>query len=521
MIDLSHGQPDPALAAWLADVPEPDWAEHPVYSRLVSASERLAPLLEVGPAARPTGELALLDPRRLSAAERIDLLQLLEEQRNWLEAAQARVLAVIEEADTTELGLAQEEVSLALTIPPRTAQARLKTAHSLMRELPATLRLLAAGKITGRHAQLITETSWRLPPEVVARFEARVAERAGQQTLGQLRQSLRRAAIALDPATAQARHLRALADRRVGFQAAEDGMVELPVLLGAAEGQLIYTRLTAAAALLPAADPRTMDQKRADLLVDAVLSGLPAGALPRMQGRRPAIQVVVSADTLLGLDNQPAHLTGYGAITAETARRLAADESGTWRRLLTDPDTGQLLDIGAQHYRPPQRLRDYVNARDETCAFPTCGQPGYRCEYDHIRPFGRGGSTCRCNGALACRRHNNCKNDTGWSYTLNPDGSFSWTTATGHSYADRPAERWARRLTRPNHPPDSERPTWNRLDYNQSCHRSPFGRSRPSSMPPVMTMPTKPPRSGSEENHPCEAEPPRGRPLPAASTPLG
>jgi hypothetical protein len=442
MIDFSAGPADPAFAAWLADVPEPDWAEHPVYSQLVPASERLAGLLDVRPVARPTGELALMDPHRLSAAERIDLLRLLEEQRNWLEAVQARVLAVIEVADTTELGLAQEEVSLALTIPTRTAQARLKTAHSLVRELPATLRLLAAGKITGRHAQLITETSWRLPAEVVARFEARVAERAGQQTLGQLRQSARRAAIALDPATAQARHQRALADRRVGFQAAEDGMVELPVLLAAAEGQLIYTRLTAAATLLPAEDPRTMDQKRADLLVDAVLSGLPDGALPAMQGRRPSIQVVVSADTLLGLDDQPAHLTGYGPITAETARRLAADRSGTWRRLLTDPDTGHLLDIGEQRYRPSQRLRDYVNARDDTCAFPTCSQPGYRCDYEHITAFGRGGKTCRRNGALACRRHNNCKINTGWAYLLNPDGSFTWTTATGHSYTGRPPERW-------------------------------------------------------------------------------
>lgn len=444
MIDLLDGPADPVFAAWLADVPEPDWAEHPVYSQLVSAPERLAPLLEVAPAARPTGELASLDPHRLSAAERIDLLRLLEEQRNWLEAVQAKVLAVIEDADSTPLGLAREEVSLALTIPSRTAETRLKTARSLVRELPATLRLLAAGKITGRHAQLITETSWRLPAEVVARFEARVVERAGEQTLGQLRQSLRRAEIALDPSTAQARHLRALADRRVGFQAVEDGMVELPVLLGAAEGQLIYTRLTAAATLLPAADPRTMDQKRVDLLVDAVLSGLPDGALPRMQGRRPAIQVVVSADTLLGLDDQPAHLSGYGAITADTARRLAADESGTWRRLLTDPDTGRLLDIGERHYRPAQRLRDYVKARDDTCAFPTCNQPGYRCEFDHITPFSEGGRTCRCNGALACRRHNNCKNGTGWAYTLNADGSFTWATATGHSYPGRPPERWER-----------------------------------------------------------------------------
>ena len=91
-----------------------------------------------------------------------------------------------------------------------------------------------------------------------------------------------------------------------------------------------------------------MDQKRADLLVDAVLSGLPVDGLPVLQGRRPSINVVVSADTLFGLDDQPAHLTGYGPITAESARRLAADRSGTWRRLLTDPDTGALLDISEE-----------------------------------------------------------------------------------------------------------------------------------------------------------------------------
>jgi hypothetical protein len=221
-------------------------------------------------------------------------------------------------------------------------------------------------------------------------------------------------------------------------------MAELPVLLGAPEGQLIFTRLTAAATLLPAEDPRTMDQKRADLLVDAVLSGLPHSALPELQGRRPAIQVVVSADTLLELDDQPAHLNGYGPITAETARRLAADQSGTWRRLLTDPDTGQLLDISASQYRPSQRLRDYVSARDGVCTFPTCNQPGYRCEYEHIKPHGQGGATRRSNGALACKRHNLCKIGTGWSYQSNADGSFTWTADTGHQRTSHPPERWPR-----------------------------------------------------------------------------
>jgi hypothetical protein len=98
-------------------------------------------------------------------------------------------------------------------------------------------------------------------------------------------------------------------------------------------------------------------------------------------------------------------LTGYGPITADTARRLAADQSGTWRRLLTDPDTGALLDISPHRYRPAQRTRDYLAARDDVCVFPTCSQPAYRCEPDHTIPFNQGGRTRRDNLALTCRRH--------------------------------------------------------------------------------------------------------------------
>jgi len=390
------------------------------------------------PAFRSGAELDRIDPGALSAAERVDLLAVLEEQRRWFEAAQLRVLAAMQEHDTSRLGLAQESVSLALQVPLRTAQGKLAQARTLVSELPRTLAAMAGGSISGEHARVLAEAVWQLPDEQAAALEQTALAPLLEGrcvTVSQFRQRVRRAAMRLDPVTAEERHQRALADRRVSYLPDEDGMASLSVSLGAPEAQLIYTRLTAAATLLPADDPRTMDQKRADLLVDAVLSGLPADGLPALQGRRPAIQVVVSADTLLGLDDQPAQLTGYGPITAQTARRLAADESGTWRRLLTDPDTGALLDISEHRYRPVQRLRDFVNARDDVCAFPTCNQPGYRCEYEHIEPFARGGRTGRRNGALACRRHNLCKRDKdGWNYRRNRDGSFAWTSDTGHRY---------------------------------------------------------------------------------------
>ena len=181
--------------------------------------------------------------------------------------------------DRTKLGLSQEQVSAVLRVPLRTAQQQLATAV-MVRELPRTAALMAAGQLTGRHAQVLAEAAEKLPPELLGELEGRVIDRAPDQTVPQFKQSVRRAALALDPATAEQRHQNALADRRVTFQALDDGLAHLSVLVGAVEGQLIYTRLTAATGLLPTDDPRTMDQKRADLFVDAVLTGLPLDTLP-------------------------------------------------------------------------------------------------------------------------------------------------------------------------------------------------------------------------------------------------
>ncbi|NHT17847.1 DUF222 domain-containing protein [Cellulomonas sp. IC4_254] len=72
----------------------------------------------------------------------------------------------------------------------------------------------------------------------------------------------------------------------------------------------------------------------------------------RCTGRPGAeVRLTISASTLLGLDDQPADLDGYGPIDAVRARALAA--GGVWRRVVTDPVTGQVLDVGRTRYRPP------------------------------------------------------------------------------------------------------------------------------------------------------------------------
>jgi len=137
--------------------------------------------------------------------------------------------------------------------------------------------------------------------------------------------------------------------------------------------------------------------------------------------------------TLLGLDDQPGELAGHGPIPASLARHIAADESGTWRRLVTD-EVGRVVDYGRTRYRPPADLRDHVIARDGTCRFPGCYRPACRCELDHIIGWADGGCTNAANIVPVCCRHHHMKHDTDWTLTADPDGSYSWTSPTGRRH---------------------------------------------------------------------------------------
>ena len=52
------------------------------------------------------------------------------------------------------------------------------------------------------------------------------------------------------------------------------------------------------------------------MLVDAVLGGL-SGGLPARHGVQPTISVIVSLETLTGIEDEPGWLEGYGPITAQ------------------------------------------------------------------------------------------------------------------------------------------------------------------------------------------------------------
>ena len=174
--------------------------------------------------------------------------------------------------------------------------------------------------------------------------------------------------------------------------------------------------------------------------------------LATVQGHRPTINVTVSLSTLTGQRDEPGWLDGYGPISAGYARQLAHDETGTWRRLVTDPVTGQLLDYGTTRYRPPRQLADHVIGRDGECTFPFCTQRARRSDLDHIVAYPRG-STSAGNLHPLHRRHHNAKTEAGWRVQARfgapapPDGSArpAGTTAPTHPSAGPAPDRAAAR----------------------------------------------------------------------------
>lgn len=181
-------------------------------------------------------------------------------------------------------------------------------------------------------------------------------------------------------------------------------------------------------------DPEPADPEPA--LVEAV--GAALAMRPRMHEtvHRPLVQVVVGLDTLIGADDRPADLVGHGPITATTARALAAD--GVWKRLVTDPQSGNLLDHGRTTYKPPVPLADHVDARDQRCRFPTCTRRARDSHQDHLRRFEHDGITSDDNLHALCPSHHLLKEHRDWNVLAHPDGRLTWVTPTGHRHTSEP-----------------------------------------------------------------------------------
>ncbi len=133
--------------------------------------------------------------------------------------------------------------------------------------------------------------------------------------------------------------------------------------------------------------------------------------------------------TALGLANNPADMPGYGPLDPDLARQLAA--SADWKRWITDPITGYLLDDGNRRL-PTAALARFINARDARCDAPPCGK-ATRLDIDHIPTYAQARTTRATTLTRTCPRHNRSREKAGWT---TPDSS-TWVTDLGRHYTTR------------------------------------------------------------------------------------
>lgn len=425
------------------------------------------------------------------------------------ELAASRSAALRSDSRERELHLRSiaAELALAVRASDRTLQRQINDAVVLTDEFTPVLEALEEGRIFVGHARVIVDAGTPIQ-DAGARisFATEAVARAENLSPSRLRPAAEALAERFQPRTVSERHRDARADRAVTVTDRPDGMGELTYVGPATLVHGIYDRLTqqaravrnastaqpgasfgpaAEAASTPEgaaagasdgagavasgqttsdcapeliADARTIDQLRADIFADMLLTSAPQvdptltadpslgfGGLGAI---RAIVHVTVPALSLAGLSDDPAELVGRAPIDIETARHLAGIATG-WDRVLSDPVTGGILAV--DRYTPGADLKRFLRARDEHCRFPGCRQPVHRCDIDHGKDWALGGTTCAHNLHHLCRRHHTLKHATPWQVRNLGGGVLEWTSPTGKIYVDDLPSRV--RFTPTEHPP--------------------------------------------------------------------
>lgn len=424
--------------------------------------------------------------RELAAAEvrRTRLLARAGEVALRQTATQERRIAV---RDMALRGVAAEIAGPARR-SDRAVQAQIGEALMLVENYPVAMAAWETAQITSRHVREITHAGATLPLDALPAFDAAAVEICTTDIPSRVRPRLEMLAADLHPDTLSERHAAAAQSRRVRTIAVGEGMSDVIATVPTVLAVGIEDRLTQQARVIAdtrssavsrlreladkdgadadqersrleaiTSDTRTMDQLRADLLCDLLLTAMPAidptrtddgpGALGAI---RAHVQITIPATALLGAD-APADLVGRCPIDAQTARALAAQARGPWERVIIHPVTGVALHTDT--YQRTAAMDRHLKARDGHCRFPGCRIPAIRCEVDHTVDWARGGVTDIGNLAHLCQRHHSMKQFTPWKVRQLPGGVLEWTSPLGVTGREHPPAHTVRFVAADSPPP--------------------------------------------------------------------
>ncbi|MDQ1217829.1 HNH endonuclease signature motif containing protein [Microbacterium arborescens] len=365
-------------------------------------------------------------------------------------------------ASDMELRSVAAEAAGMARLTDRRLQGEIDHAMTVIDDYPAVFDAWVQRRIERGHVDVVVRVGAGVPHEVRSAYAEAAVAVCERDVPSRVRGTLEALAARLHPQTFTERHKTAAAERCVRVFHGTDGMsnlvANLPTVIAAGMldrltqmGQSVKDAQAAGAGGAGAggedvagaaepADTRTMDQLRADILGDLVLGGAPvvdptygtdrAGGLGAIRAR---VQVAVTAETLMGKDENPAEAVGGALIDADTARELAGQIS-EWDRLFIDPVTRTPVEIDT--YRPTASMKKLLMARDQHCRFPGCRRAAIRCELDHTIDHALGGHTHIFNLAHLCQRHHSMKQFTKWEVRQIGGGLLEWTSPLGRVYRE-------------------------------------------------------------------------------------
>ncbi|OBK72011.1 HNH endonuclease signature motif containing protein [Mycobacterium sp. 1274761.0] len=362
------------------------------------------------------------------------------------------------------------EVAASYEVSLGVASHQLLVALALRERLPRLAEAFATGRVTFRMVStIVNRTALVTDPQIQAKIDVDVA--AAVAGWGALPQAKVETAIddwveRYDPLAVRRMESHARG-RHVDKHSDGGGTSTIEAVLLAHDAEAVDARLDAMARKVCEADPRTLDQLRADALGAlghgfdhlACLCGSDDCSAAGVQPNAVVIHVIaeqksLTDDTPVVLDGEnpdkhsqpvppptgpartPAAVMIAGAVLPAPllAARIAA---GATIRALVHPGSAP----PEPRYRPSATLSRFIRCRDMTCRFPGCTKPAHLCDLDHTIAYPVG-PTCASNVKCLCREHHLLKTfwsgPQGWRDEQLPDGTVIWTDPHRQTHLTRP-----------------------------------------------------------------------------------
>ena len=388
------------------------------------------------------------------------------------------------------------EVAAVQTITAAAAGGLLHHAVCLHERLPRVAAVFATGVIDFRCVRMIVaRTLLAVDANVMAAIDAELAEAVptwGPLSVHKMEQSVDSVVVRHDrdarrrtESRARGRYVEIVHDRAASILSGQ---------LHQTDATLLDRRLSALAHTVCDADPRTVEQRRADALgalaaghtvltcacgasqcgaagtespppavvvhvvaEAAVLESAEGSVVHGERDEDTTVERITTRERLVEVIREsfcpksshpalPSATPGFGfvvgglAVPASVLADLADRGIAELRPVVHPGDTPP-----EPRYRPSAALATFVRCRDLTCRFPGCECPADICDIDHTIPYDVGGPTHASNLKALCRKHHLLKTfwcgTNGWRDEQLPDGTVIWTAPTGHTYRTEPGSK--------------------------------------------------------------------------------